>query len=312
MENVPMVPSGPKGSGFAPSPPSRPLLTPNDARAVLGEASLAASEARQIPTDIGNYYRSGVTRMNPVTNKPSVGSKIAKVTEAPVRGAAEVVQNRIMEGKGPVPGLPEVFQTPVARFAVKPSGGNFPTSMGATKNIDDLANTSPIYSHLSSSAPDLTYTPVNDIPGLGKTHYAEWKMNVLDTNQRDAFERFLNTEITNESKSWQDWVQKYPAILEQPTVRFNIEGVDQDISPAALLQDSGFAPSVLPSRLNFYDLPKNVKNVIYNTESDNFTKQWNEENADSPHKVYQMCTCIVAGATTVIACFAGQESNDET
>jgi len=116
--------------------------------------------------------------MNPVTNKPSVGSKIAKVTEAPVKGAAEVVQNRIMEGKGLVPGLPEEFQTPVARFAVKPSGGNFPTTLGATKTIDELSATSPVYSHLHSVAPDLNYTPVSEIPGLGKTHFIEWKQNV--------------------------------------------------------------------------------------------------------------------------------------
>ncbi len=264
-ENIPVVPSGPKGSGFAPSPPtSRPLLTPNDARAVLGEASLAASEARQIPTDISNYYRSGVTRMNPVTNKPSVGSKIAKVTEAPVKGAAEVVQNRIMEGKGLVPGLPEEFQTPVARFAVKPSGGNFPTTLGATKTIDELSATSPVYSHLHSVAPDLNYTPVSEIPGLGKTHFIEWKQNVLDSGQRNAFDEFLGQEVKNESKPLEEWIQKYPALIEQPEVQ--------------KLQNT---PG-LPAKIDFYDLPKDVKNVILNSASDAFTKQWNAEHADSP------------------------------
>ena len=302
MENVPMVPSGPKGSGFAPSPPSRPLLTPNDARAILGETARAKDVVSQIPTDVGNVVRSNITRIDPITGKPSVGSQIGQVVARPTRAVQKgasaiedvtignVERAKVRRAARQAPTDDAVYDPLRERmqasgnlaFAVKPSGGNFPTTLGATKSIEELANISPVYSHLNASAPDLHYTPVNDIPGLGKTHYIEWKQNVLDTNQREAFDKFLTAEITNESKSWQDWVQKYPAILEQPTVRFNIEGVDQDISPAALLQDSGFAPSVLPSRLNFYDLPKNVKNVVLNSASDNFTKQWNEENADSP------------------------------
>lgn len=86
---LPPVMSGPRGSGFVASGERRPMLTPNDARALLGEASYAASEAKQIPTDVSNYYRSGITRISPVTGEESIGSTIAKSVESPVKAVQD-------------------------------------------------------------------------------------------------------------------------------------------------------------------------------------------------------------------------------
>lgn len=114
-ENLPMVPSGPKGSGFAPTQPSRPLLTPNDARAILGETSRVATQVRDIPTDFANA-QSGFRRIDPITNKPTVGTKLQTAADS----FAQTMERRKAQGLNPVPGVPDVFQPETQLFAVRP------------------------------------------------------------------------------------------------------------------------------------------------------------------------------------------------
>jgi hypothetical protein len=258
-ENVPMVPSGPKGSGFAPSPPSRPLLTPNDARAILGETNRVATQVRDIPTDFANA-QSGFRRIDPITNKPTYGVKLQGAAES----VGDTMQRRKSQGLNPIPGVPEAFQPETQLYAVKPGGGNFTTSMGGTKTIEELSNTSPIYSYLHAAAPDLDYTPVKDVPGLGKTAYVEWKMNVLDGSQKNAFDTFLENEVKSAAKPLDEWAKEYPILVEQPGFQ--------------KLQNTPNLPAVI----HFSDLNKDTKDAIFNSASDKFTKEWNETHADNP------------------------------
>lgn len=256
---LPMVPAGPRGSGFVASGERRPLLTPNDARAILGETNRVATQVRDIPTDFTNA-QSGFRRIDPITNKPTYGVKLQGAAES----VGDTVQRRQARGLNPIPGVPEVFQPETQLYAVKPGGGNFPTSMGATKTIEELSNKSPIYSYLHAAAPDLDYTPVKDIPGLGKTAYVEWKMNVLDGSQKNAFDTFLENEVKSAAKPLDEWAKEYPILVEQPGFQ--------------KLQNTPNLPAVI----HFSDLNKDTKDAIFNSASDKFTKEWNETHADNP------------------------------
>lgn len=96
-------------------------------------------------------------------------------------------------------------------------------------------------------------------------------------------------------------------ILSSKSMKFLAEYLKQsgvsgdDISKALVVMDRSIF--MITDQCN---VRENIENLLLQTIASA------KENADSPHKVYQMCTCIVAGATTVIACFACQESNDET
>lgn len=115
LQNLPMVPSGPRGSGFAVPQPSRPLLTPNDAIALRGEANRVASQVRDIPVDFANA-QSGFRRIDPITNKPTVGTKLQGAAES----VGDTMQRRKEQGLNPVPGVPDVFQPETQLFAVRP------------------------------------------------------------------------------------------------------------------------------------------------------------------------------------------------
>ena len=259
LQNLPLIPSGPKGSGFVASGQTRPLLTPNDAIALRGEANRVASQVRDIPTDFVNA-QTGFRRIDPITNKPTFGTKLQSATDS----LAQTMERRKAQGLNPIPGVPEAFQPETQLYAVKPGGGNFTTSMGGTKTIEELSNKSPIYSYLHAAAPDLDYTPVKDIPGLGKTHYYEWKMNVLDGAQKTAFDEFLKTEVSHTAKPLDQWAKEFPTLVEHPEFQ--------------KLQNTPNLPAVI----HFSDLNKNIKDSIYNSASDKFTKEWNETHADNP------------------------------
>lgn len=115
LQNLPMVPSGPRGSGFAVPQPSRPLLTPNDAIALRGEANRVASQVRDIPTDFANA-QSGFTRIDPITNKPTYGTKLQTAADS----FAQTMERRKAQGLNPVPGVPDVFQPETQLYAVRP------------------------------------------------------------------------------------------------------------------------------------------------------------------------------------------------
>lgn len=112
---LPPVMSGPRGSGFAASGERRPVLTPNDAIALRGEANRVASQVRDIPTDFANA-QSGFRRIDPITNKPTVGTKLQTAADA----FAQTMERRKAQGLNPVPGVPDVFQPETQLYAVRP------------------------------------------------------------------------------------------------------------------------------------------------------------------------------------------------
>ena len=114
-ESFPAVPSGPRGSGFGQPAPTRPILTPDDARALLGEANRVATQVRDIPTDFQNA-QSGFTRLDPITNKPTYGAKLQRTADS----IAETMERREMQGLTPIPGLPAELQPQTRFYAVRP------------------------------------------------------------------------------------------------------------------------------------------------------------------------------------------------
>jgi len=112
---LPPVPIGPRGSGFAASGERRPMLTPDDTRALLGEANRVGTQVRDIPTDFVNA-QSGFTRLDPITNKPTFGAKLQGTAES----LAETMERRKMQGLTPIPGLPAELQPETRSYAIRP------------------------------------------------------------------------------------------------------------------------------------------------------------------------------------------------
>lgn len=115
LQNLPVVPSGPRGSGFVASGERRPMLTPNDARAILGETSRVATQVRDIPTDFANA-QSGFRRIDPITNKPTYGVKLQSAAES----VGDTMQRRKEQGLNPIPGVPDAFIPDTQLYAVRP------------------------------------------------------------------------------------------------------------------------------------------------------------------------------------------------
>ena len=116
-------PMGP-GSGMpghAPVSP-RPMLTPNDLRVIGAEATRVGRQVRDIPTDFQNA-QSGLTRIDPITNEPTLGARL--------QGAAEdvgrIVEQRQSQGLSPVPGVPTAFTPETSMYAVRPQGSRLMT-----------------------------------------------------------------------------------------------------------------------------------------------------------------------------------------
>lgn len=117
---LPPIPIGPRGSGFAASGDRRPMLTPNDTRAMMGEASRVATQVRDIPTDFQNA-QSGFTRLDPITNKPTYGARLQGAAES----VGDTMQRRREQGLNAVPGVPDVFMPETQMYAVRPTGGTY-------------------------------------------------------------------------------------------------------------------------------------------------------------------------------------------
>ena len=105
-------------------------FTPDDLR-VLGKT--AVEDVRNFPMDYANA-KMGLQR-----EYPTLGSRVAGATDTATNLAkplAEMAYNQVMETggiKSPF-GMPDI---PVANFAVKPKGGNWPTNLGSTLPLSE-------------------------------------------------------------------------------------------------------------------------------------------------------------------------------
>lgn len=101
---------------------TRPAITPNDVRVMGAEATRVGRQIRDIPTDFVNA-QSGVTRLDPVTNAPTLGAKLQGVAES----IGDVMAQREMQGLTPIPGVPAALQPETRMYAVRPKGTSLVT-----------------------------------------------------------------------------------------------------------------------------------------------------------------------------------------
>ena len=133
-------------------------FSPDDLRAF---AKTGIEDVRNFPSDYANA-KAGIQR-----EYPTMGSRAAGATDTATQIAkplAEMAYNQVMETGGikqPF-GMPDI---PVANFAVKPGGGNYPTNMGST---NPLAEQGKLGRHLSESQ---ISDPVKTFEQTLKTHY---------------------------------------------------------------------------------------------------------------------------------------------
>jgi len=133
---LPMIPAGPRGSGFAASGERRPMLTPNDTRAILGETNRVATQVRDIPTDFQNA-QSGFRRLDPITNKPTFGTKLQGAADS----LGDTMQRRKEQGLNLVPGVPDEFVLDTQMYAVRPDNSmaivpKVPPTVSTDRRID--------------------------------------------------------------------------------------------------------------------------------------------------------------------------------
>ena len=122
--------------GLHPMPgKARATFTPNDARALLGEANRVGTQVKDIPTDFANA-QSGFTRIDPITGKPTYGAKLQSAADA----AAEVMERRRMQGLNPVPGVPDVFQPETQLYAVRRPGGTMTNPKFEAPTVEQLTD----------------------------------------------------------------------------------------------------------------------------------------------------------------------------
>lgn len=93
----------------------RPFITPNDVRVMGADAARIAKQAREIPQDFSNA-QSGLQRLDPVTNKPTMGARLQGAADS----LGDTLARRESQGLTPVPGLPASLQPRAKMHAVRP------------------------------------------------------------------------------------------------------------------------------------------------------------------------------------------------
>lgn len=185
VNKLPQVVTG-SHMGVGPLPEiwnNAPKFTPDDLRVL---AKTGIEDVRNFPSDYANA-QAGITR-----EYPTLGSRAAGATETAGNVAkpfVEPIYNQVMETGGfNVPGMPNQFNVPVASYAVKPKGGNWPTNLGST---NPLSEQGAIGEHLSRVQYD---DPVAVFEAQLKNHYPR----SIDNRQllRD-WEDFWHSYVSN-------------------------------------------------------------------------------------------------------------------
>ena len=152
---------------------TRIRFTPDDLR-VAGRT--VTQDIRNFPSDYTNA-QAGITR-----DYSTLGSRAAGATDTfgqAIRPLAETINNQVMETGGikmPM-GMPDI---PVAQFAVKTGGGNYPTNMGSTNPLVEQGKFGRHLSESQISDPIKAFekTLESHYPGHDNRKYAlerDWK-----------------------------------------------------------------------------------------------------------------------------------------
>jgi hypothetical protein len=159
-------------------------FTPDDLRA---GATSAITDVRNFPMDYANA-KAGLLR-----DYPTLGSRAAGATDTATSIAkplAEMAYNQIMETGGikqPF-GMPDI---PVANFAVKPGGGNWPTNLGSTIPLSEQSS---LGKHLSAIQID---DPIKAFVKQFENHHPS-ALNNFRLHQ--AWEEFLHKYYEDNAK----------------------------------------------------------------------------------------------------------------
>jgi len=191
-------------------------FTPDDLRA---GATSAITDVRNFPMDYANA-KAGLLR-----DYPTLGSRAAGATDTATSIAkplAEMAYNQIMETGGikqPF-GMPDI---PVANFAVKPKGGNWPTNLGSTDRLSLQGN---IGMHLADT--QISDPGVKWFENLPRQVRWDWERYVdrlasehgnLTPQQKQAYaEEFTKDENTKREAQGQPLItlpSQYEAIAPQ-------------------------------------------------------------------------------------------------
>lgn len=234
---LPPIPIGPRGSGFAASGERRPLLTPNDTRAMMGEASRVATQVRDIPTDFQNA-QSGFTRLDPITNKPTFGAKLQGAAES----VGDTIERRRAQGLNAVPGVPDVLMPETSMYAVRPSGGAYMVNpkLPETATVRPPDLDAGAYTIINELKPVPVETPENvqelyidkvltSTADTGRAYNEYWERKLREmfpetTSKREAFQAFENTYTTE-----QDRARKGSEIIEGFVSEYNQANPDAKI-----------------------------------------------------------------------------------
>jgi hypothetical protein len=182
-------------------------FTPDDLR-VAGRT--VTQDIRNFPSDYANA-QAGITR-----EYPTLGSRAAGATDAfgqAVMPIAERINQQVMETGGiKVPGVPDLFNIPVASYAVKSGGGNNPLNMGSTLPLKEQGRIGTHLSEMQIADP-----------------YEKW-LDLLKERRGDAeyyFNKFVNEKKSSGELGDQShfsevaWKEKLQKIAEEYTRDYN-------------------------------------------------------------------------------------------
>jgi hypothetical protein len=119
LEGLPVVTSGPRGSGVVASGERRPMLTPTDVTVGAGQVKQLAKELRETPADF-QAAQSGLKRQN-LYGEDTLGVKAQAAADA----LGDTLERRRAEGKSPLMGpsmVTDMLAPETKMYAMRPGG----------------------------------------------------------------------------------------------------------------------------------------------------------------------------------------------